>query len=125
MREISAQSSYCGQNDLRAHFGLGDADLIDSVIITWPLGSQSIYTSLEPNQNFHYSEPGSTSVDKNPGSETGIIIFSQSVRRGSHHKKTNSNFKQEICLPLRITGDPPSKKQISAVNRKLKWSKAN
>jgi len=44
MREISAQSSYCGQNDLRAHFGLGDAATITSIAVGWP--------SATPNEVF-------------------------------------------------------------------------
>lgn len=50
MREISSQSSYCGQNMLAAHFGLGNASSIDSLIIIWPNGLQENYTSLAPNQ---------------------------------------------------------------------------
>ena len=40
MREISAQTSYCGQNDLRAHFGLGNATLVDSIKVEWPAGDR-------------------------------------------------------------------------------------
>lgn len=35
LREISAQTSYCGENDLRAHFGLGNAASIDSIKVEW------------------------------------------------------------------------------------------
>lgn len=38
MRELSAQSSYCSQNDPRAHFGLGNASSIDSISVEWPSG---------------------------------------------------------------------------------------
>ena len=38
MREISAQNSFNGQNDLVAHFGLRDATSIDTVRIEWPSG---------------------------------------------------------------------------------------
>ena len=37
-RDISTQNAFCGQNSMRAHFGLGDATMIDSLIIEWPLG---------------------------------------------------------------------------------------
>ncbi len=57
MRELSAQSSYCGQNDLRVHFGLGDAMTADSVIITWPRGGIQIFTNINTNQVVHYVEP--------------------------------------------------------------------
>ena len=50
MRELSSQSSYCGQNDLRAHFGLGNATVIDSLKIEWLGGVVEIFDSLAINQ---------------------------------------------------------------------------
>lgn len=51
MREISAQSSYCGQNDLRAHFGLGDAAVINSITVDWPSASpDEVFTNVSGNQ---------------------------------------------------------------------------
>ena len=50
MREISAQTSYCGQNDLRAHFGLGNATIIDSMIVEWFSGSKEIFSNININQ---------------------------------------------------------------------------
>lgn len=50
MREISAQTSYCGQNDLRAHFGLGNATIIDSMIVEWLSGSKEIFSNININQ---------------------------------------------------------------------------
>lgn len=50
MREISAQSAYCSQNDMRAHFGLGDAIVVDSVVIEWPSGIRQYRTGVLPNQ---------------------------------------------------------------------------
>ena len=38
LREISAQSGYCSQNSLLAHFGLGVATEVDSIIVEWPNG---------------------------------------------------------------------------------------
>ncbi|HZV69974.1 MAG TPA: FG-GAP-like repeat-containing protein [Saprospiraceae bacterium] len=50
MREISAQSAYCSQNDMRAHFGLGDATLVDSILIEWPSGIKQYRTVVLPDQ---------------------------------------------------------------------------
>ncbi len=40
--EIHSGGSYLSQNDLRVHFGLGDAKKIDSVEIRWPSGKTEI-----------------------------------------------------------------------------------
>jgi len=50
MREISAQSAYCSQNDMRAHFGLADATIVDSMVIEWPSGIRQYRTGVLPNQ---------------------------------------------------------------------------
>lgn len=64
MREISSQSSYCGQNDLRAHFGLGDATLVDSIMIEWPLGLVEYYTNVNANQFVRFKETKISSSSK-------------------------------------------------------------
>ncbi|MEJ2105638.1 MAG: CRTAC1 family protein [Ignavibacteriaceae bacterium] len=43
-REVSAQNNFNGMNSLRVHFGLGNASVIDSVIIDYPSGQTKILT---------------------------------------------------------------------------------
>ncbi len=50
MREISAQSAYCSQNDMRAHFGLGDAAVVDSIVVEWPSGKRQYRSGVLPGQ---------------------------------------------------------------------------
>jgi hypothetical protein len=49
MREISAQESYCSEN-LLPHFGLGNASIIDSIIVKWPSGIIQYLTNADTNQ---------------------------------------------------------------------------
>jgi len=60
LREISTQSSFCGTNSLRVHFGLKDATQIDSLIIEWPLGETEVYTGIPTNQICGFTENGGT-----------------------------------------------------------------
>ena len=39
VREVKSGSSYLGQNDIRAHFGLGDAGRVDRLQVRWPAGT--------------------------------------------------------------------------------------
>lgn len=50
LREISAGGGYCSQNDLRAHFGLGDAKSIATVRIEWPSGIVQELSNVPANQ---------------------------------------------------------------------------
>ncbi len=56
MREISAQNSFNAQNDLRAHFGLGDAQVVDSLIIEWPSGQIDTKADFHLNDFWHAIE---------------------------------------------------------------------
>lgn len=49
LREISAQSGYCGQNQLNAHFGLADADSV-SVTVQWPSGLEELFGNVGADQ---------------------------------------------------------------------------
>ena len=50
LRQISSQSGFMGQDEMRAHFGLGDALMIDSLIIEWPGGGTDIRTNITSRQ---------------------------------------------------------------------------
>ncbi len=54
--EISAQTGRSAQNSLDAHFGLGDAISVDSLVIEWPSGMVDAYTNVAINQILHVSE---------------------------------------------------------------------
>ncbi|PIQ30746.1 MAG: hypothetical protein COW63_09245 [Bacteroidetes bacterium CG18_big_fil_WC_8_21_14_2_50_41_14] len=77
MREISSQSSYNGQNDLRVHFGIKEATTIDSVIIEWPLGLIENYTSFSSNQFYEIVEGvGTTNIyDLNSISNHKLVVY--------------------------------------------------
>ena len=50
MRRINSASGYCSQNSYTQHFGLGDATIVDSLVIEWFSGHEEIYTDLEINK---------------------------------------------------------------------------
>ncbi|UCC43378.1 MAG: CRTAC1 family protein [Candidatus Zixiibacteriota bacterium] len=50
LREISPAASYCVHHAINAHFGLGDATIVDSMIVQWPSGIEQILTDVEINQ---------------------------------------------------------------------------
>lgn len=49
LRQVSGQTGYCGQT-LEAHFGFGDAAVIDTLEVLWPSGFTDVHTNIAVNQ---------------------------------------------------------------------------
>ena len=69
-REISAQSGYCGQNSLIAHFGLGAAATIENVIVQWPSGIEQVFGNITPDQTLQIIEAQSSAVESPKKNDT-------------------------------------------------------
>ena len=56
MAEVRAGGSYVSHNDMRVHFGLGDAAAVDRVEIRWPSGLVERVNRLEANRVYEARE---------------------------------------------------------------------
>ena len=65
VREVQSGSSYLGQNDLRAHFGLGSATRAERLEIRWPGGTSEVFRDLPANHVVTVRE-GEGVVDRVP-----------------------------------------------------------
>ncbi len=91
-REISAQSGYCGQNQLTAHFGLADADSV-TMMVQWPSGLEQLFGNLAVNRCLTlvegqgissvgqppFSGPASRTLalQPNPSSDSVTVVWEQ------------------------------------------------
>ncbi|MBI4603712.1 MAG: CRTAC1 family protein [Planctomycetes bacterium] len=50
--EVHCGSSYVSQNDLKLHFGLGDAAVVETVEVDWPEGTKEVFRDL-PARKVH------------------------------------------------------------------------
>jgi hypothetical protein len=57
-RWILATTGYASQNALVAHFGLGDADVVDSLLIRWPSGERDLHRDVGVNDEWSATEGG-------------------------------------------------------------------
>jgi enediyne biosynthesis protein E4 len=62
IREIDGGSSHESQNSVVAHFGIGDATAVDSIIVGWIGGEEQILTQQEANILLTVTQP---EVEKN------------------------------------------------------------
>lgn len=73
MREISAQNTFNGMNALDAHFGLGDAAIVDSVVVEWPSGLRNRREGVAVNGVLTVMEEDLASVD-DAGPAAGVAL---------------------------------------------------
>jgi hypothetical protein len=55
-RAVLSQSSYYSHDDLRQHFGLGDASRVDEVVVYWPSGKVQRLTNVDARQRVTITE---------------------------------------------------------------------
>jgi hypothetical protein len=60
VREVRAGSSYLAQNDLRVHFGMGQAQSADRLEIRWPSGATDVLVNIGANQIITVEEGSGT-----------------------------------------------------------------
>jgi hypothetical protein len=61
---VASGSGYLSGSSLRQHFGLGDADTVDEVEISWPSGLRSRLRSLSANRAYHVVEEAELGSDE-------------------------------------------------------------
>jgi len=57
VREVVSGQSFLSQSDLRAHFGVGAATIVDRVEVTWPSRAVSVLENVSVDQVVSLSEP--------------------------------------------------------------------
>ena len=58
-QEVRGGGSYYSQNDMRLHFGLGQARVVDRVIVRWPNGLEESWSGLAIDRSHTLTEGGS------------------------------------------------------------------
>jgi len=97
VREIRGQNGHGSQGSLNAEFGLGDASIIDSIVVHWPSGNVQYLTNQSVNQFMTITE--GTPPDP-PSSLTIISQTYNSVLLEWIDNATNEeNFRIEVSTP--------------------------
>lgn len=56
-RDIISSSGYLSQSDYRAHFGLGQNEIVETIEIRWPTGATQVLEQVKANQALTITEP--------------------------------------------------------------------
>ncbi len=92
MREISAQNAYCSQNDIRAHFGLGNATQIDSIKVDWLPGTTETLTNIAVNQFLNITQTIITTGVKENETDNILVVYPNPVKEKLTVKLLSDSF---------------------------------
>lgn len=85
LRYVSgSQSGNLSQQDKRVHVGLGDATLVDSLVVTWPSGLVEILTDIPADQDLHIVEGATVGLDETSVPVTRLFRAPSPLRLGDN-----------------------------------------
>jgi len=103
LQMVYVQSSRGFQSsvDPVAHFGVGEIDLIDSVVVIWPNGSVSKELRIAANQRFeiHQSKSANHLAPKGENRQTLLAFDSSFDSLYLHLDRVFDDFEREVLLP--------------------------
>jgi tetratricopeptide (TPR) repeat protein len=102
--------SYLSQSSMNVHFGLGAAQKIDSLEVSWHGGEKSSYTGIEANSYYELTEgeseprrlsypgPSGTSAAATMDERQQLKLFWQTQRAAVHAMKVDRDLGKAIAL---------------------------
>ena len=97
---------YMSTHDNRAHFGLGNIAIIDSLIARWPDGKMQLRTNIAADQSLQLSYKDAIS-NKNIFSPSAVPIFSAvataSGIRFKHHERDAIDYNTQPSIPHKLS----------------------
>ena len=101
MQEYNQVRGYLSSVTPRLHFGLGEAEAIDSLVVHWVDGQKSVLTDVEPNQFLELSYNTLSRKTQEKEAKAGNRLFTRRPLKNSFkHQENNFNdFEIEVLLP--------------------------
>jgi hypothetical protein len=96
IREIFGQTGYNSQNSLNEEFGLGNASIIDSLIVKWPNGNTESFTNVALNRFITVTEnQGITNINN-----SGIVLTGDYELSQNYPNPFNPVTKINFSIPV-------------------------
>lgn len=104
VREMTLMRGYLSGDDPKMHFGLGEADKIESMRVEWASGHTQVFSDLKANQLYTVTEPGGKveAVTRTPEKVDALYteLISGKTGIGAQHQEVYfDDFKRQLLLP--------------------------
>lgn len=111
-QEMTLTRGFQSSVDPRLHFGLGTAEKIEELAVTWPDGKVQKFNDLGANQFLVVNHANATESLEKPNSETEEKQFltvndPEIVARHKHVENVYDDFKDQVLLPHRTSSFGP------------------
>jgi len=111
-QEMTLTRGFQSSVDPRLHFGLGTAEKIEELSVTWPDGKVQKLNNLEANQFLVVNHANATESLEKPNSETEEKPFltvndPDIVARHKHVENVYDDFQDQVLLPHRTSSFGP------------------
>ncbi len=94
------------------HFGLGNKEIADKLIISWPVGKQQILNDVQANQNLIVDYKNAVDVADSAKENIPTKLFKEITQElGLSHKHTENSFddfKHQVLLPHKMSQYGPA-----------------
>ncbi len=106
VRTLSPMTGFMSSNDPALHFGLGESDRIESVVIDWPSGRRQVLRGLAVDRLHTITEPGDSAA------QTPRVSFdpkaawyqpSDLLAKVSHLETYYDDFRRQPLLPNQLS----------------------
>ncbi len=100
-RWLRSNSGFKSGDEALAHFGIGEAEQIDRLVITWPSGIRQEVTGLEPGKRYTITESGEpTTPAREAPSQFSRI---QPLAKALHREQVFDDFQFQPLLPNQLS----------------------
>jgi len=106
-RQLFPYGGFLDADEPIIHFGLGDANEIETMRLEWPSGEQQVFRDLEVNRRYTITEPD-TGAEKSEPVETRRVedpwfAESPSLDGFDHEEKEFDDYERQPLLPFKLS----------------------
>ncbi len=105
MRNLTLSHGFMSANDPSIHFGVGDANVVESLTIEWPSGARQRFENLEVNRLLTITEPAvnRTPNRRPPRRRPMFVKATRSFTYVKHHEPPYDDFSRQPLLPNKLS----------------------
>ena len=100
---LTLARGFMSASDPTVHFGLGDADAVEELVIEWPSGHRQTFTNLAANHFYTITEPTGPADRNVADGPAALFVRSESLQLLKHHERPFDDFAIEPLLPFRLS----------------------